>query len=61
MPDVDSTQARVFVSYSRQDGATFAAELRNKEPDRRNNPLQGAATLRPGRHAGRAREFGRVD
>ena len=30
MPDADSTQARVFVSYSRQDGATFAAELRNK-------------------------------
>jgi TIR domain len=26
----DSTQARVFVSYSRQDGAAFAAELRNK-------------------------------
>jgi hypothetical protein len=30
MPDADSTQARVFVSYSRQDGATFAAELRNR-------------------------------
>src|SRR6516225_6178640 len=26
----DSTQARVFVSYSRQDGAAFAAELRHR-------------------------------